>query len=103
MEKQLTDDDFYEKYLPEFNQVLLPKMWGAPEDMCSFCGCMYETYGEELEYVEKQPNINIWTIVDNSDEDSFSIVAGFHRVNRFGYLVTPTPWESENEEYLCEQ
>ena len=96
-----TDVDFYAKYNPEFNQVLLKTTEHAPEDMCSFGGCMYETFGEELEYVKQKNNKNIWTIVD-TDGDDLLILAGFHFVNRLGYLITPEAWEDEYEQYLID-
>jgi len=103
MEKQMTIDNFYEKYNPEFNQVLLPTLKDglSPEDMCSFGGCMYETFGKEVEYVKRKLNKNIWTIVDNEDGELI-IIAGFHFVNRLGYLITPEAWEDEYEEYICD-
>jgi hypothetical protein len=70
-----------------------------PDDMCSFGGCMYETFGEELEYVKAQPNKRIWTIVD-TDGDDLIVIAGFHFVNRLGYLITDEEWSDENEEYI---
>jgi hypothetical protein len=96
-----TTEDFYNKYTTEHNQVLLPNAKCSPDDMCSFGGCMYETFGEELEYVKNKPNKNIWTIVD-TDGDDLLILAGFHFVNRLGYLITNEEWEDEHEEYLCD-
>lgn len=97
----LTDVEFYKKYNPEYNQVLLARKSEevAPDDMCSFGGCMYETYGEELEYVKKQPVKRIWTIVDGEGLD-FIVLAGVHFVNRIGYLITQEEWSDENEEYV---
>ena len=106
---EMTDTQFYEKYNTEYNQVLLKELQAKedtggllPDDMCSFGGCMYETFGEELEYVRKQPNKRIWTIIDNNDGDNFIIIAGFHFVNRIGYLVTNEEWQDEYEEYICD-
>lgn len=108
MEKQATDTDFYDKYTTQHNQVLLKELYSLgdtgsilPEDMCSFGGCMYETFGEELDYVRTMPNKRIWTIVD-TDGDDLLIIAGFHFVNRLGYLITDEEWEDEFEEYLCD-
>jgi hypothetical protein len=101
-----TDTKFYIKYNTEYNQVLLKELQAKedtgstlPDDMCSFGGCMYETFGEELEYVKAQPNKRIWTIVD-TDGDDLIVIAGFHFVNRFGYLITDEEWSDENEEYI---
>ncbi len=101
-----TDTEFYEKYTTEYNQVLLEKLQAKgdnnstlPEDMCPFGGCMYETFGEELEYVKAQPNERVWTIVDGEGNDLI-VIAGFHIVNRLGYLVTFEDWSDEFEEYI---
>jgi hypothetical protein len=62
---------------------------------------MYETFGKEVEYVKEKHNKHIWTIVDNEDGELI-IIAGFHFVNRLGYLITPEAWEDEYEEYNCD-
>jgi hypothetical protein len=100
--KKLTYDDFLEKYTPEHNQVLLktfvPNEHTTQDDMCSYGGAMYETFGEELDYVEEQPNKRVWTIIDAGGRD-LALIAGRHFVNRFGYIVTDEEWEDEYEEY----
>jgi len=102
-----TDTEFYAKYNPEYNQVLLKELQAKedtgstlPEDICSFGGCMYETFGEELEYVRNQPTNRIWTIID--EEDKLFFIAGFHIVNRLGYLITDEEWSDEYETYLVD-
>ena len=58
---------------------------------------MYETYDEELQYVfdlSKKEN-RVWTIVEG--DDGMCFVAGFHLVNRMGYLVTEKPWNDEGD------
>jgi len=99
----MTDTEFYSKYNTEYNQVLLKKLKEvlSPDDMCSFGGCMYETFGDELAYVKQVPNNRIWTIVDG-DGDDLLIIAGFHLVNRLGYLVTDEAWEDEYEQYVVD-
>lgn len=99
----LTDDDFYTKYHPEFNQVLMAsrKHGQNNEDMCSYDGCMYETFGPELDYVLKMDKVNpkrVWTIIDDNSGWT-GICAGYHLVNRIGYLVTEEEWQEDNESY----
>ena len=53
----------------------------------------FETYGEEVEFVQKADNKYIWTEVDG-DSGTY-IVAGYHFVNRFQYFITEKPWEDE--------
>jgi hypothetical protein len=98
---QLTDSDFYDKYHPEFNQILLKTSIYKPEDMCAFGGCMYETFDEEFDYVKNQPKENVWTIID--EEDELYIVSGLHIINRVGYLITKEPASSKNETYKFEE
>ena len=101
----LTYDEFLEKYTPEYNQILLRDLQSEedtdstlPEDMCSYGGCMYETFGEELDYICEQPNKRVWTLIDTGGRD-MSLIAGKHFVNRMGYIVTAEEWEDEYEEY----
>lgn len=103
----MTDTEFYSKYNTEYNQVLLMVLQSEedtgsilPDDMCSFGGCMYETFGQELDYVKQQPNKRIWTIVD--EEGKLYVIAGFHIINRLGYLVTNEEWSDEFETYLMD-
>src|SRR5262249_53914708 len=50
-------------------------------------GCLFETYGEELEFVRQQDPATVWTLVDGDDGDQY-LVSGFHFVNRIGYLIS---------------
>jgi hypothetical protein len=49
-------------------------------------GCLFETYGDELEFVRRQNPRAIWTLLDG--DDGMCVTSGFHRVNRIGYLVS---------------
>ena len=91
MEKTLTFDDWIEKYNPIKNHLV---------DHGSFDGCAFETYDEELEFVQSQNPYNIWTLV--CAEDSYYIVPGFRWVNRENYLISTVPFTDENlhDEYL---
>ena len=53
----------------------------------------FETYGEEVEFVQKADNKYIWTEVDG-DSGTY-IIAGYHFVNRISYYITENPWEDE--------
>ena len=59
----------------------------------SFDGCMFETYGKELEYVKTIPDNRILTITTSDTGDKLVITPGFHFVNRMGYLITEKPVE----------
>ena len=53
-------------------------------------GCLFETYGQELEFVRWQDPRTVWTFVDGDDGDQY-LVSGFHFVNRIGYLISTVP------------
>ena len=70
------------------------------DDDASYNGCMFETYGKELEYIVNLSNNEeskkfVWTIVDGENEETW-IIPGYHYVNRYGYLITEKPWENED-------
>lgn len=58
----------------------------------------FETYGEELEFVQSHDPRCIWTWVDG--DMSSLIVAGYHFVNRIGYHITEVPWEDDMDSVL---
>jgi hypothetical protein len=54
---------------------------------------MFETYGEELDFVRAQnPNV-IWTYADG-DYCSY-VSSGYHFVNRIGYHITEIPFDPD--------
>jgi hypothetical protein len=92
-----TEDDFFERYTTEFNPF-----FSNPDD-CPWGGCMLETYGEEVDYAYDIYSIKpkkVWTIVE-TDGDEY-VLAGWHLVNRLGYLITVEEWEDPYEEYRWE-
>lgn len=59
---------------------------------------LYETYGEEVEYVKSiHPNF-VWTLVTGEMCDL--IVAGYSYVNRLGYYITENPWHDDMDSVL---
>ena len=56
----------------------------------------FETYGEEVEFVQKADNTHIWTEVDG-DSGTY-IISGYHYVNRIQYYITHNPWTDEMTE-----
>lgn len=61
-------------------------------------GTMFETYGEEWEFIKEQDPRYVWTWVTGDMCDI--IVAGVAFVNRFGYYVTEVPWEDDMDSVL---
>lgn len=103
---QMTETEFENKYTPQINHICRattdPDV--ADEDICSFSGCMYETYGADLAYVLEMAKQNrVVTIIEGEDEigedgESHSTIyysSGYHLVNRLGFLVVDKPLEEE--------
>lgn len=88
---EISEDDFFEKYKPITNHL---------NDNAPFTyndkGLMFETYGEELEFVRTQPDNKIWTYQDD-DMGNPIIANGYHLVNRIGYFITENPFPDNME------
>jgi len=56
----------------------------------SFDGEMFETYGDEVDFVKQQDPAYIWMYGDGDDGGSY-IWNGWHFVNRIGYFITSVP------------
>lgn len=102
---KITEEKFYEKYIPQINHIVRAETDKsvADEDICSWSGCMYETYGEELDYIVEEANANknnVWTIIE--EDGKMYILSGYHVVNRLGYLITETPYETEDNINIVE-
>lgn len=102
----IVEDDFFDTYKPQINHIVRSKTAKKvkDEDICSYNGCMYETYGEEEQYVrkmaqDKKTEKRVWTIMDCDGENV--IGAGFHFVNRMGYIITEKEWVT-GDEYVQE-
>lgn len=80
----MTFDEWLEKYKPVKNHL---------DENASFDGAMFETYGEELEYVRAQSPDLVWTY---SAGDFDLISNGYSFVDRMGYFIASTPY-SESE------
>ena len=86
-------EEWFEKYKPINNHL---------DDNASFQdehgdGAMFETFGEELEYVLKIANTEpdrVWTYVDG-DEGTW-ITNLYQLVNRIGYFITEVPYDDKN-------
>jgi len=103
--KQLTEEQFDEHYKLIQNHI---------DDNASFDGHMFETFGEELEFVHKMADENrVVTILETEGDPNFDYdkafdegldtpldmcyVSGMHLVNRIGYLITKEPIREEFE------
>lgn len=62
-------------------------------DDASWGGTLFETYGDEVEFVKSMISQNRVMTVYDSDNGRVAVTPGFHLVNRIGYLVTEKPIE----------
>lgn len=79
---ELSEDAFATLFRPMANH-LNPHAsfdWGAGY------GTLFETYGEEVQYVRAQNSRKIWTLCSGDGGDF--VTSGFHYVNRLGYFIT---------------
>lgn len=65
-------------------------------------GTMFETYGDELDFLKGVNQQQIWTL--RSGDGVTSITPGYGWINRLGYFVTEKPWTNTNDEIIiCEE
>jgi len=72
---------FWDKFKPVRNHIVENRSWD---------GHMFETFGEELEWVRTQPADRIWTWLDCDDVQVVN--SGYSFVNRIGYFVSEVPF-----------
>ena len=74
-------EDFVATYKPILNHL---------NKNASFDGMMFETYGDEVEFVKSISPANIWMYGDGDSGGSY-IWSGWGYVNRLGYFITEIP------------
>lgn len=87
---ELTEDEFDDLYPLVPNHINPSASWAFGDGV----GCLFETYGDEFEFVRRYDPRKVWTFVDGDDGDMY-VVSGLHYVNRVGYLLSRDP-VSEN-------
>jgi hypothetical protein len=85
-------EDFIEKYKPIKNKI---------DKNASYDGLMFETYKEELDFVVAQNPKKIWTIINGESETTW-LIAGFHFVDRMGYIISKKEWTDANEDFAMD-
>ncbi len=70
---RILERTFWNKYIPVKNHL-------------SDSGCVFETYGEDLDFVKSCDQTKVWTLLDC--DGKMIIASGFHIVNRISYFVT---------------
>jgi hypothetical protein len=61
------------------------------DENASFDGLMFETYGDEVEYVKSKPENRIW-MYGQGDDGGLYIWSGWGFVNRIGYFISEKPF-----------
>jgi hypothetical protein len=96
----MTEDEWYEKYKPIQNHL---------DSNASWNGQMFDTYGAEIEFVNIQPNENVWTWLEGDTGGTY-LVSGKSYVNRLGYFICTVPCTEEaisitidEPEELCDE
>lgn len=88
MFKIMTEDEWIATYKPIINHL---------DKNSSFGGYIFETYGDEEQYIKTYPNPNcIWTYGDGDDGGTY-IWNGWSYVNRIGYFITEVPFQDGEE------
>ena len=87
---QMTEDEFDKQYPLITNHINPNASWAFGDGP----GCLFETYGEELDFVRNQDPQTIWTFVDGDDGDQY-VMSGYHLVNRIGYLISTIPFPED--------
>lgn len=87
-------DNFIEMDFDEWVKVYKP-IYNHLDNNASFQdetdqGMMFETYGDEVEFVKSQSPDKIWMYGDGDDGGSY-IWSGWGFVNRIGYFITEVP------------
>jgi hypothetical protein len=83
---ELTMEEWETTYKPIYNHI---------DEHASFQdgsgqGIMFETYGDEVEFVKSQSPANIW-MYGSGDDGGLYIWSGWGFVNRLGYFITEVP------------
>ena len=79
---ELTEEEWFDTYKPIKNTI-------EPNSSCG--GHMFETYGDEVDFVKTQDPNRIWMLGDGDDGGMY-IWSGWGFVNRIGYFVTEVPF-----------
>ena len=78
-------DEWVDTYKPINNHI---------DTNASFDGLMFETYGDEYEFVKQSNEKHIWMYGDGDDGGSY-VWSGWGFVNRIGYFITEVPFPED--------
>ena len=89
----ISEDEFIQTYRPMPNVLDANASFDFGDG-----GCLYETFGPELEHIRSQLPEHVWTIIETDGE--LAIVSGYHFVNRLGYILTAVQWLPGEDVYV---
>jgi hypothetical protein len=84
---ELTFDEWLDTYKPITNHIDTNASFQNEEGE----GIMFETYGEEVDFVKQQDPNRIW-MYGSGDDGGTYIWSGWGCVNRLGYFITEVPF-----------
>ena len=74
---RISFDKWFTQYRPVKNHL---------DPDAAYDGCMFETFGNEVKFVQASNARKVWTLLDC--DGKLLIVDGFHWVNRLGYFIS---------------
>ena len=83
---EISEDEFYNRYQLLENHINPNASWAYGDRP----GCLFESFGDELNFVNQQDPQTIWTLIDGDDGDMY-LISGLHFINRVGYLLSTSP------------
>lgn len=88
---ELTEEGWFNTFKPIPNHIDPDASFSDGDQ-----GYMFETYGEELDFIKDQEPNRIWTYCDGDDNGTY-IFQGMRIVNRIGYFVTTVPFDGSKD------
>jgi hypothetical protein len=82
---EMSFDEWCDTYKPIINHIDTNASFDNGEG-----GIMFETYGDEVEFVKSQSPANIWMYGQGDDGGTY-VWNGWGFVNRLGYFITEVP------------
>jgi hypothetical protein len=82
---EMTEDEWIATYKPIINHIDTNASFDYGKG-----GTMFETYGEEVEFVKQQDPNKIWMYGDGDDGGGY-VWSGWGFINRIGYFITEVP------------
>jgi hypothetical protein len=88
---ELTEEEWFEQFKPIPNHIDLNASFNDGEN-----GYMFETYGDEIDFVKEQKINKIWTYGEGDDGGTY-IWSGWRVINRLGYFITTVPYDDSKD------